>query len=487
MIRAIAPLIFVLLAGFLRVAESRADAAISVELVAAGLASPSFLTAPPGDSTRLFVTELNTGQVRIIKNGVLLPAPFMTVLGLSTGAERGLLGMAFHPDYANNGYFYLSYTRNDGTSAVRRYDVSADPDVADTTNGLDITSFIGPQSIHISGWIGFGPDGNFYVAKGDAGSFLTAQNDSSRHGKILRLDLGDGGQVLIPPDNPYANEWGPKNQQWAKGLRNPWRCSFDRLTGDFYLGDVGNNNFEEIDFEAASSAGGLNYGWPYFEGYTIWNCADPCDSSGVTRPVHVYEHGGFPFRCAVIGGYVYRGADIPGLDGHYFFADLCAGQIWTMRNTGPGQYEVLDRTAELQPGGALDMDAIQSFGEDARGEIYIVNADGEIYRIVADPTAVPGAGPGGVALHLGPATPNPSDGAFSVSALLPRAGHARARVFDASGRLVRALDGGALPAGVAAFRWDGRDEGGRAVAEGTYLLRVDSGGSSASRKMTVVR
>ncbi|MFN0149220.1 MAG: PQQ-dependent sugar dehydrogenase [bacterium] len=486
MIRSIALLIVMFLTVFSPL-EARADASLAVELVASGLSSPSFLTSPPGDSTRLFVTEVNTGRVRIIKNGVLLPTPFATIVGISTGAERGLLGMAFHPDYAQNGYFYLSYTRSDGSSVVRRYDTSTNPDIADTTNGLDITSFIGPQSIHISGWIGFDPDGYFYIAKGDAGSFLTAQNDSSRHGKILRLDLGDGGQVLIPPDNPYANEWGPKNQQWAKGLRNPWRCSFDRLTGDFYLGDVGNSTYEEIDYEPATSPGGRNYGWPFFEGYTVWNCPGPCDSSGLTRPVHVYEHGGFPFRCAVIGGYVYRGGAIPGLAGYYFFADLCSGNIWSMRNIGPDQFEILDRTAELQPGGALDMDGIQSFGEDARGELYVLNADGEIYRIIADPTAVPGAVGGRLVLDLGPATPNPSAGEFAVRALLPQAGDARARVFDASGRLVRTLDRGALAAGSHAFRWNGLDDGGRAVAEGTYVLRIESGGASAARKLTVVR
>ena len=483
--------IVVLFGALLTSANQSASAStpLAVELVASGIANPSYLTAPPGDASRLFVTELNTGNIRIIKDGVLLPDPFMTVLGVTTGAERGLLCMAFDPDYANNGFFYVSYTRSNG-SVIRRYNVSPDPDIADTTSGLDITSFIPPQNIHIGGWIGFDEQGHFYVAKGDAGTFLTAQNDSVRHGKILRLDVQADGSVSIPPDNPYANEWAPRNQQWAKGLRNPWRCSFDRATGDLYIGDVGNTMFEEINHEPGGSLGGRNYGWPMFEGEVVWNCPEPCDSTGLTRPIHTYQHAFEPpVLCAVIGGYVYRGAAIPALAGEYFFADLCGSIIWSTRVVDGVATEITDRTAQLQPELPLDMNGIQSFGEDASGELYILNSDGEVYRIIADPTAVGHEGSVvlGSAPSLGMPVPHPSRDGVSLRASIEESSEAWVHVFDASGRRVRTFATGFLNAGAHTIRWNGRSEGGHDVAGGTYFLRFETNGGAAVRKVTLVR
>lgn len=458
--------------------------------VTSGLAKPSFLAAPPGDTTRVFILELDSGRVLILRNnGVILPTPFMTQSGVTTGNERGLLSMAFHPDYATNGYFYLYYTIANEQSRIRRYTVSANPDVADTSTGVDIITFPWPQSNHIGGWMAFGPDGYLYVSKGDG--FLPgeiAQSDTSRYGKILRWDMDGGFPYAVPPDNPYFGEPSPKDEFWAKGLRNPWRCSFDRLTGDLYIGDVGDHAFEEIDFQPAGATGGANYGWPMLEGLSIHTCPDPCDTSGLVRPILVYSHGGSPVRCAITAGYVYRGEAIPDLQGALFFADFCSNQIWTIRVVGGIASQFTDRTAELAPIGGENINWIVSFGEDGRGELYICDLGGEVFKIISNPTSVE-AGDGRLVARptLEQATPNPSGTGFSLQVGMPAAGPARLRVYDASGRLVRTLLEGALAAGPHAVRWDARNQAGEAVPGGTYFLQLESGGEASRRKVTVLR
>ncbi len=472
-------------------AAAAADTPITSVRVATGLAKPVFVTAPPGDTSRVFIVELETGMIKILKDGALLPQPFMTQSGVAISGERGLLGMAFHPLYALNGYFYLHYTSTTfAQSLIRRYTVSANPDVADTTTGVDILAIPPPQFIHVGGWIGFGPDGYLYIAKGDATLTDEAQRDTTRYGKILRIDVDGGFPYAIPLSNPFFGEPSPKDEFWAKGLRNPWRCSFDRATGDFYIGDVGNTEWEEVDYQSAASPGGENYGWPKFEGYEVFQCPAPCDSSGLTRPIAVFGHAPVPpLFCAITGGYVYRGDAIPDVHGTYFFADYCKGLVWSMRVVGGEATEVMDRTVELEPGGDQVFNLIASFGEDGRGEIYICDlGDGEIYKIVADPTAVPDPDRGTpLSIALEAPVPNPCrDGA------LLRIGIASTRsatlgIYDASGRSVRVLVDGTVPGGARTLRWDGRDERGVPVPPGLYFLHLRAGDETRTRKIAVVR
>jgi len=368
--------------------------------VASGLQRPLFVTHAPGDFERLFVVE-QAGRIRIIKDGVLLPTPFLDITAMvrDTGNEQGLLGMAFDPNYPTNGLFYVSFTNNGGNSAIRRYRVSANPDVADPNSGDTLLRVNQPFSNHNGGWIGFGPDGFLYVALGDGGSACDpgqrAQDLNALLGKMLRIDVhGDDfpNDVLrdyaIPPDNPFVGLSGA-DEVWAYGLRNPWRPSFDRLTGDLWIADVGQNAIEEIDFQPASSAGGENYGWDCKEGTqcaSVSGCgsgACDCADPNLVDPIYEYTHSD---DCSITGGYVYRGCAIPDLVGQYFFADFCSARIWTMTYDGLN-VTVQERTAELTPGGGLPIDSITSFGEDAFGELYICDRGGEIFKIVPD---VPG-------------------------------------------------------------------------------------------------
>jgi glucose/arabinose dehydrogenase len=461
--------------------------------VASGLSLPLYVTAPPGDTSRVFILEQTTGKIRILDlaTNTLKPSPFMTQTDLAITGEEGLLGLAFHPQYATNGYFYVDYTRTpDGAVVVERYTVSANPDSADTTTGTVIIAVPKPTAgtNHNAGWIGFGPDGYLYVTQGDGGNNpgYYAQDDTTRYGKILRLDVDGAFPYAIPPDNPFAGGPSPKNEFWVKGLRNPWRCSIDRGTGDLYIGDVGAALWEEVDYQPASSAGGDNFGWNKFEGYAKYICPDPCDSSGLTRPIHVYDHGA-GVRAAVTGGYVYRGGAIPDLQGAYFFADFRSAQIWTMRVVGGIATDLVERTAELDPPGNHDIVFPSSFGEDARGEIYVCDwAHGEVFKIIPHPTGVGGTDGEGP-LALGAPTPNPSARGFTIRARIAEEGPARLRVFDASGRLVRTLFDGALPAGSRDFAWDARDERGQAVAPGIYILRMDALHAADDEKLSVVR
>lgn len=476
------------------VATLAADAAtatpLTTELVVSGIAKPSFVTAPPGDGSRLFINELDTGKIRIVKGGVLLATPFLTIGDVNPGNERGLLGLAFHPNYAANGYFYVAYTPPGGISVVKRYTVSGDPDVADSTSAATIVTFVFPQSNHVGGWIGFGPDGYLYIAKGDATTPANAQSDTSPYGKILRIDVDGAFPYTVPPSNPYFGSPLPKSLFWSRGFRNPWRCSFDRETGDFYMGDVGESSWEEINYQPAASAGGENYGWPRFQGNDVFMCPDPCDSSGLTPPAVAIGHSPTPPNfCSVTCGYVYRGAAIPDLAGTFFYGDYCSGKIYSMRMVGGVATEITNRTAELAPGGGLAITLLTSFGEDANGELYICDfVGGEVFRIVADPTAVGGPRDAGApAILLDRPAPNPSAREFAFRVSLASDAHARIRVFDASGRLVRTLADHGLRAGPSAFEWDGRDARGASVPGGVYFLRVDAGAQSRTEKLSLIR
>lgn len=360
--------------------------ALSLEQVATGLANPVFVTAAPGDNDRLFVVELS-GRIKIIKNGSLLPVPFLNIDAIvQSGGERGLLGMAFHPEYSGNGFFFVNYTGNHGNTRVSRFSVSGDPDVANPASELNILTQVQPFSNHNAGMLAFGPDGYLYVGFGDGGSANDPQNNGQKAttwlAKMLRIDVNNGSPYSIPADNPYVGAVDTLEEIWAFGLRNPWRYSFDRLTGDLYIGDVGQNAIEEIDFQLSTSTGGENYGWRLKEGTLCFNPPSGCDPAGLlVDPVYEYSHGGNPFRCSVTGGYVYRGCAIPELDGAYFFGDFCSGNIWSFRTDGSSVTDFTDHTADL----GSSLFGISSFGQDARGEIYVINYHtGTIYKIVPD-------------------------------------------------------------------------------------------------------
>ncbi|MCH2169415.1 PQQ-dependent sugar dehydrogenase [Myxococcota bacterium] len=398
--------IALLLAGSSWSAVVLADTPLTTELVVSGLEKPLFVTAPPGDESRLFVVE-QPGRIRIVDltsdPPELVESPFLDITDrvVDDFNEQGLLGLAFHPDFASNGWFFVDYTGFLGTTVVSRFSVPAlTPQAADPTSEQVVLTVGQPQGNHNGGWIGFGPlDGMLYISVGDGGgggdtgSGHTAgigngqDTTSNLLGKMLRIDVDSttapGGAYGIPADNPFVGEAGD-DEIWSYGLRNAWRNAFDRQTGDLYLGDVGQNSWEEIDFQPSSSGGGENWGWRCREGAHPYDASATCAATPSIDPVHEYARGGSPFRCAVTGGEVYRGCAIPDLQGSYFLADYCSAQIWSLRMTEGVATEVTERTAELAPGGGLSISFITSFGLDAQGELYIVDRGGEVFRVVPD-------------------------------------------------------------------------------------------------------
>ncbi len=364
--------------------------------VATALAQPLYVTAPAGDAERLFIVEQGAGGTARIKILNLVTqtvnlTPFLTISGITTGGERGLLGLAFHPDYATNGYFFVNHTDSAGDTVVQRYTVSVDPNVADPNSVTPVIGFTQTDTNHNGGWIDFGPDGYLYIASGDGGGGgdpdETGQDLDTLLGKMLRIDV-DGDDFpadpdrnyAVPTDNPFVGVSG-LDEIWAYGLRNPWRNSFDRLTGDLYIADVGQWDWEEVNVQPASSTGGENYGWDCYEGnhaFELTGCDDP---NTMTFPVHEYDHSE---GCSITGGYVYRGAQICDLQGTYFFADYCTDTIWSFRYDNGSIADLQDRTAELDPPTFLVINDITSFGEDGVGEMYIVDRGGEIYKIMPD-------------------------------------------------------------------------------------------------------
>jgi len=356
------------------------------ERIASGLSQPVFLTSAPGDNYRLFILEQYSGKILILKNGLILPLPFLdlNVLISKTG-ERGLLGLAFHPDYNANGHFYVNYTNTQGNTVVARYTVSGNPDIADISSSQTVMTIDQPFENHNAGMLAFGPDGYLYIATGDGGSGGDpgdrAQNGGLLLGKMLRIDIDGGIPYAIPPDNPFVDSVDILDEIWALGLRNPWRFAFDSRNGDLYIGDVGQNEWEEINVRPFTGIGGDNYGWRCYEGSNPFNTTGCGSPSDYIFPVHEYNHTSGD--CSVTGGYVYPGCAMPDLEGVYFFGDFCSGRIWSFRYDNGTISEFTDRTAELAPGGGLAIDLISSFGVDAAGEMYIVDySDGEIYKIL---------------------------------------------------------------------------------------------------------
>ncbi len=353
-----------------------------LKTIATGLDFPLYLTTAPGDNNRLFIVEKG-GLIRIIKNGAMLETPFLDIRKLvSDRSEQGLLGLAFDPGYAANGRFYVSYTDTAGNSKIVRYLVSANPDAAQTAPDRILLTIDQPYANHNGGNITFGPDGYLYIGMGDGGAGNdpagNGQDKTDLLGSLLRIDVSPQGDYSIPGDNPFINQPSVRPELWDFGLRNPWRFSFDRKTGDLYIADVGQNAREEINIAPAAHGGGkgLNYGWNIMEGTICTPGVNPnCSKSGLTLPVLDYDHSGG--ACSVTGGYVYRGSAVPEIQGTYFYADYCAGWVKSFVYSNGKSTDHKDWIS-LRPGGN-----ITSFGEDGQGELYILTSQGGVFRIVS--------------------------------------------------------------------------------------------------------
>jgi glucose/arabinose dehydrogenase len=355
---------------------------ISAPDVASGFSSPVHITHAGDGSGRIFVVE-QAGIIRIIKNGNILPAPFLDITGrvLSTGSEQGLLSVAFPPGYSSKGYFYVNYTaiQGNGDTVVARYRISGDPNIADPNTEQILLTVDQPFANHNGGLLLFGPDGYLYIGMGDGGSggdpLKNGQNPGTLLGKMLRIDSESNpgnAPYVIPPTNPFIQNPAFLGEIWALGLRNPWRYSFDRQKGDIYIADVGQSSWEEVDFQSASSAGGENYGWNIMEGNHCF--LDPaCVTTDLILPVTEYDHSSGD--CSITGGMVYRGQEFPGLQGIYLYGDFCTGRIWGLRRSGSAW-----ETSLLLDSPFL----ISTFGEDEAGNIYVADySSGTIYKIVA--------------------------------------------------------------------------------------------------------
>jgi glucose/arabinose dehydrogenase len=341
--------------------------------VVKGLKEPTFVAVPSDSSKRYFVLE-RAGRVRIADaNGQLKPTPFLDLSqDTSTSTEQGLLGLAFHPSFAQNGYVYIDYTAADSTVRIVRYTVSPDhPDVVDPATAMTVMDIRKQSKYHNGGTLEFGPDGYLYISLGDDEQSEKAQDLTSIFGKMLRIDVDSAEPYAIPPSNPFVSQAGARGEIWSYGLRNPWRFSFDRTTGDMWVGDVGDAKWEEVDFQPANSQGGENYGWPMLEGNECV-IAEHCHDPGLVAPLVTYGHD---MNCAVMGGYVYRGQTASGLAGSYLFGDLCTGGVFTLRGSAEQGWKRLE--LGFQP------IKIDSFGEDPNGDVYVVDIQGGvIYRIM---------------------------------------------------------------------------------------------------------
>ena len=355
--------------------------AVQLQPITTALSAPVFMTAPPADNNRLFIVEQG-GRIKIfdVPSQSLLSTPFLDLsAAITSSGERGLLGMAFDPAYTNNGRFYVYYTDTNGNIVIARYLASSsNANLADPSSAFTLHTILHPTCCnHNGGMLTFGPDGCLYAGTGDGGGSgdpdNNSQNTFSLLGKILRLNPGTDNACTNSIANPFASGGGA-SEVWSFGLRNPWRFSFDRQTGDLYIGDVGENTREEVDVALSPNAGRQsNYGWRLMEGFLCFQPSSNCNSGGLTLPVLDYPHTGG--ACSIIGGFVYRGTAIPALNGTYFYADLCAGFVrsFTYQNAQvTNQFE----WSSLSPG-----TSISSFGEDAQGELYIMTLGGGLWRI----------------------------------------------------------------------------------------------------------
>lgn len=462
-----------------------APAQVGTQLVLDGLTQPVRLLAPAGDP-RLFVVE-QPGRIRVFAGDGSDRGVFLDLTGaISQGGERGLLGLAFAPDYASSGRFYVDFTDLAGDTRLVRYLVGSNPDRADAASADTLLTVDQPFGNHNGGHLEFGPDGFLYFGLGDGGSAgdpdNRAQDGQSLLGKLLRLDVS-GADAVPAAGNPFLGS-APRDEIWALGLRNPWCFSFDPLTGDLYIADVGQDEYEEIDVTPAGTAG-LNYGWRRMEGTRCYNPASGCQDGTLTLPVHQYSHGGTPFRCSVSGGSVYRGAAVPSLRGTYLFADYCSRQVWGLRWTAAGGLgAVTELTTALTPPGGFT--TISAFGRDAVGELYILDhGAGRVYLVVPTTSGsgpVPEARP-----RLGQNEPNPFNPGTSIPYTLPAPAEVTLSVHDLAGRRVRTLMHGVVAAGDHMAAWDGQTDEATPLPSGIYVARLAADGDIVTVKMTLAR
>ncbi len=351
---------------------------ITLTTLAESFERPVHITHAGDGSERLFVVE-QRGRILLLADGKLLPEPFLDIRSrVNCCGERGLLSVAFPPDFAQQGLFYVNYTRApDNATQVSRFAVSADPNRADPGSEQVLLTIAQPFTNHNGGQLAFGPDGYLYIGMGDGGSGgdpdNRAQNPQDLLGKLLRIDVNHTGDApyAIPEDNPFYTNPDYRDEIWALGLRNPWRFSFDRATGDLYIADVGQNAYEEINWQPASSPGGENYGWNIMEASHCYPPGTICDPNGLTLPVFEYNHT--DGDRSITGGFVYRGQRYPALQGIYFYADYVSGRIWGLRRIDDGWHNQLLYDAPFQ---------ISTFGEDESGELYLADySNGRIYQL----------------------------------------------------------------------------------------------------------
>jgi glucose/arabinose dehydrogenase len=371
-----------IIAGFVLFAPSGLQAQTAawpgIKLVkkSSGIEKPTHVTDARDGSGRLFATE-QEGRIILLKNFEPQKTPFLDIRDrVSCCVERGLLSVVFPDGYRAKRYFYVNYTDRSGDTVVARYRVGQDPDRADPGSEEIILQVKQPFANHNGGLLVFGPDGYLYIGMGDGGAggdpFGNGQKPGVLLGKMLRIDVESGAKpYAVPPGNPFVGKKGFRPEIWALGLRNPWRFSFDRLTGDLYIADVGQNKYEEVHFQPKSSRGGENYGWNILEGMHCFR-SKKCDTRDLTMPVAEYDHSK---GCSITGGMVYRGKEFAALDGIYFYADYCSGRVWGLRRSGK----------EWQAKELLDTDlAVSTFGEDEEGNLYIADHEGgALHRLEA--------------------------------------------------------------------------------------------------------
>lgn len=380
---------------------------ISLNSIASGFRSPTYITSAKDGSNRLFVVE-QPGRIQVVQNGQVLPTPFLDISSrVKSGGEQGLLSIAFPPSYADKGYFYVNYTNTAGNTVIARYRLTSDRNAADPSSEQILLTIDQPFANHNGGQIAFGADGYLYIGMGDGGSAgdpqNNAQNPDSLLGKILRIDVESGAAYTIPSSNPFVGSRDPgdrvRDEIWASGVRNPWRFSFDRQTGDLYIADVGQGALEEVDFQPANSQGGENYGWRLREGSKPFD--DPRGTTaGLVAPVAEYDHSQGQ---SITGGFVYRGQPTSSLQGVYLYGDFISGQLWGLRRNGQ-QWE----NAPL-----LDTPyGISTFGEDEAGNLYLADYfKGDIYSIAAQ-SLPPAPAPANPTL---PSVPIPTEPLFGTS------------------------------------------------------------------------
>jgi len=444
----------------------------------------------PGDGTdRIFVVE-QAGIIKVFGNTTSASSAsvFLDITSRvnDLGNEEGLLGLAFHPNYEANGYFYVNYTAaNPRRTIIARYSVSpTDPNLAAANSELILLTFGQPYENHNGGQLAFGPDGYLYIATGDGGGGgdpdRNGQNRSSLLGKLLRIDVNNpvtGRNYGIPGGNPFANNTaGYQEEIYAYGLRNPWRFSFDPVTNWLWLADVGQGRREEVDI----IENGKNYGWNLMEGNLCYPSGSPCDLPGLVKPIWDYGRGDGQ---SVTGGYVYRGANVRSLVGAYLYADFGSGRIWSLRYDGvnPAQNSLIRDTA-------LN---ISSFGIDENNELYICAFDGKIYRFKSTITSTDPNGPRPISPQLAQNYPNPFapinslNGTTTIFYDLPQEAFVALSIFNINGQLIRTLASGSKPAGKNFSRWDGKDDNGTALPNGVYLYRLKVGNAVVATRRII--